>query len=420
MTVHLPAQDSALRTQDCLPVAVTGLGIVSPIGIGRAQFWSALCAGRSGIAPLPDADGLPRLAARLADFSPREFITSVQLRRADPLSHTIVAASRMALADAKLGAALPVSERMGVVVGSMLGNIEESAQYLERLFTKGPSLASPLMFPNLVLNAPASYVAMEIGCTGANLTVSHGEISGEQAIAAGCDLIRAGRADVVLAGGGDELAEIVMSAYRRFRALSSQRGGAEWCSPYDVDRNGIVLGEGAAMLVLEALPRARRRGATVYAEIIDSSSFGVAAPAYDWPARAPTAVPRLRAFLDRAGVAAVDLVCGGGNSSRRLDACEIDILTRLFGDTAPAVTLTSIKGAIGEFGAAGALTAVAACLALHEGTVPPLCHLRQPLAGAAVRFADRTARRQPLRSALLLALARGGAASALLLRRPSE
>jgi len=399
---------------------VTGLGVVSSIGVGRAQFWSALRAGRSGIAPLPDAGDVPHIAARIVDFSPREFITSPHLRRADRFSRTIVAASRMALADAKLGAALPAPERLGVVVGSVLSNISESVQYLDRLFTKGPGLASPLIFPNLVPNAAASYVAMEIGCTGANLTVSQGEVSGEQAIATGCDLIRAGRADIVLAGGGDELAEIVIAAYRRFRALSSQRGGPEWCSPYDADRNGIVLGEGSAILVLEPLARARQRGATVYAEIVDAITFGVAAPPYDWPTSAPNAAARLRTLLDRAGLRAVDLVCGGANSSRRCDACELDILTELFGDAAPAVTLTSIKGAIGEFGAAGALTTIAACLALHEGVVPPLCHLRQPETTAAMRFAPRTGQSRPLRSVLQLSQARGGAAAALLLRRPSE
>lgn len=420
MSIPSVTHDAPRSTHHCPAIAVTGLGVVSPIGVGRVQFWSALCAGRSGITPLPDAAGVPRLAARIVDFSPREFITSAQLRRADPLSRTIVAASRMALADAKLGAAMPAPERIGVVVGSALGNISESVQYLDRLFTKGPALASPLMFPNLVLNAPASYVAMELACTGPNLTVSQGEVSGEQALATGCDLLRAGRADIVIAGGGDELAEIVIAAYRRFRALSSQRGGSEWCSPYDVDRNGIVLGEGAAMLVLEPLSRAHQRGATVYAEMVDSANFGVAAPAYDWPARAPTAVPRLRALLDRAGVPAVDIVCGGANSSRRLDACELDILTQLFGEAASAVTLTSIKGAVGEFGAAGGLTAIAACLALHEGAVPPLCHLRRPPAVRGLRLAPPTAELRPLRSALLLSLARGGAATALLLRRSSE
>ena len=149
----------------CQSVAITGLGVVSPIGIGRDAFWTALSAGKSGIAPLPASEVTgPRLAAQIPEFSAREYIRSSHLRRADALSRNIVAAARMALADAGLVAAAPPPERIGIVIGSALGNVHESVQYLERLFTKGPSLASPMMFPNLVLNAPASYAAMEIGC----------------------------------------------------------------------------------------------------------------------------------------------------------------------------------------------------------------------------------------------------------------
>jgi len=407
--------------EDFLPVAVTGFGIVSPIGIGHVQFWDALCAGKSGIAPLPNAQQVPRIAARVREFSPREFIRSPHLRRADALSQTIVSAARMALTDAGLDDRPPDPERIGVVVGSAIGNMSESTQYLGRVFTKGPALASPMLFPNLVLNAPASYAAMEIGCLGANLTVSQGEVSGEHALMVGCDLIRAGRADVVLAGGGDECAEMVTAAYRDFRALSSQRGGAEWGSPYDEQRNGIVLGEGAAMLVLESPARARRRRATVYAEIIDTLSFSVGSPTYDWPERASAAGARIRSFLERglAPEAGIELVCGSANSSRRLDACERDVLAEALGDTAPTATVTSIKGAIGEFGAAGALTAVAACLAVHHGAVPPLCHLRDPMP-APFRFASRAAERRRLEHALMVSFARGGAAAALLVRRPNE
>jgi 3-oxoacyl-[acyl-carrier-protein] synthase II len=270
------------------------------------------------------------------------------------------------------------------------------------------------------LNAPASYAAMEIGCTGANFTVTQGEVSGEQAVALGYDLIRSGRADVVLAGGGDALADFVISAYRSFRALSSQRGGEEWCSPYDAGRNGIVLGEGAAMLLLESATHARQRGARPYAEMEDYLSFGIPASPYDWPRHAAAAPARLQALLRRAAQPAVDLVCGSANSSRHLDACEVDILARVFGEAAPTISLTSIKGAIGEFGAAGALTAVAACLALRHGMVPPLCHLQQPAVGPALRFAPRTALPRALGRALLLSIARGGAAMALLLRRPAQ
>lgn len=401
----------------CQAVAVTGVGVVSPIGLGRQQFWTALSAGRSGIAPLEGPSvpaGLPTLAAEVRGFAAREFIASAHLRRMDKLSRMIVAASRMALDDARVVLNRMLPDRVGVVVGSALGNMSESAAYLERVFTKGPGSASPMIFPNLVLNAPASYVAMEFGFTGVNLTVAQGETSGEQAIILGCELLRAGRADVVLAGGGDELVAIITDTYRRAETLSAQRGRPEWSSPYDTERNGVVLGEGAAILVLELAAGARARGAAAFAEIERAVTFSVPAPVYDWPQRAPGAVQALRRLLSDN---AVDLICGSANSSRRLDACEIDLFSSLVGERAGRVRVTSIKGAIGEFGGAGALNAAAACLALREQTVPPLCHLRQPEPATGLRFAACCGEAQALERVLLCGIARGGAGAALLLRR---
>jgi 3-oxoacyl-[acyl-carrier-protein] synthase II len=262
-------------------VAVTGIGVVSPIGIGRETFWTNLTQGRSGIIELDQPVGaaeLPILGAPVRDFQAKDFISSVRLRRMDKLSRMIVAASRMALDDAGNVLDETAAEDVGVVVGSAVGDVSESVVNLDRIFAKGPAFASPMLFPNLVLNAPASYVAMELGLTGSNLTVAHGETSGEEAIRLGCDLIRAGRADVVLAGGGDELAPIVIDLYRSVRALAGQHGGREWCSPYDVERSGLVLGEGAAMLVLESASRAAARDAVVYAEVFADVDFTVKAP----------------------------------------------------------------------------------------------------------------------------------------------
>lgn len=395
-------------------VAVTGVGIVSPIGVGRERFWAALCAGESGIAPIesfPVGTQPPRLAAEVRGFAARDFITSAHLRRMDKLSRMVVAASRMALDDTR---AHPPPERIGVVVGSALGDVSESAQHLERVFVKGPAAASPMAFPNLVLNAPASYVSMELGITGPNLTVSEAESTGEHALVLGCDLLRAGRADLVLAGGGDELSAILRDIFLQGRALSSQRGGPEWSSPYDIRRNGIVLGEGAAMLALESLEQARVRGAAVFATIEDSVTFSIPGPAYGWPVQASGAVPVLRSLIKDDPV---DLICGAGNSTREYDRCELDLLGDVFGDAASRIWLTSIKGAVGEFGAAGALSAAAASLALHDQRVPPLCNLRELEPAFPFRVASQGAVDAPVRRVLLCAIGRGGGGAALVMRR---
>jgi len=396
-----------------MSVAVTGVGVVSPIGCGREQFWNALSAGRTGIAPREGATAIPHLAAEVRDFAPREFIASANLRRMGKLAKMMVAASRMAVDDARLALQSLSSDALGVFMGSAIGEISDSSAYLEKMYARGPAAASPLLFPNLVLNGPTSYVSMEFGATGVNLTVAQNEVSGEEAILQGCHAIRAGRADVVLAGGGDELGALVLQTHALGRVLAGQRGGREWGSPYDRARGGIVLGEGAAVLVLESLSHARARGAATLALIEAETSFAVPAPAYDWPDSAPTALTPLRQLL---GDGDVDLIVGAANSSRRLDACEIDLFARLLEGNGSSATITSIKGAVGEFGAAGALSVAAACLALREQKVPPLCALQES-ESTALRFAERQGQGADLRRALVCGLARGGAAAALLLRR---
>jgi 3-oxoacyl-[acyl-carrier-protein] synthase II len=199
------------------------------------------------------------LGAEVRGFNARDFIKSAHARRMDKLSRFITAASRLAVDDARLPLA-GSTDRIAVVVGSAVGNLSETGAHLERLYVKGPSGVSPFIFPNLVMNAPASYVGMELGLTGVNLTLAQGEVSGEQALILGCDLIRDGRADVVLAGGGDELASKLFHIYRRARGLSGQRGGRDWCSPYDRERNGVVrrLGGHCQELVRAAASRHNR------------------------------------------------------------------------------------------------------------------------------------------------------------------
>lgn len=397
-------------------VVVTGIGIVSPIGTGRAAFWQNLCAGRSGVRPItrfPFVEGGPRLAAEVDGFEPRELIRSKHLRRMDWFSRMIVGAARAALHDAGIDPTVVPPEEIGVVVGTQLGDVSESFQHLERFFTRGATAVSPMTFPNLVLNAAASYVSMELGATGTNLTLSQGEVSGEAAVREGFDLIRRGQARIVIAGGGDELAAVVAHVYRLAGALSGSRGGTEWSSPYDAARNGVVLGEGAAMLVLESLDQACAAGRRAYAEIAAAEGFSVPAARYDLPRDAGACSARLPPGFGSGGQ--IDLVIGSANSSQRADALEIAVYDELAAGSEPAPWLTSIKGAVGEFGAAGALSVAAGCLALHEQTVPPLCHLQDP-ATRALRLAVEP-QAAPLRRVLCAGFARGGAAATVLLER---
>jgi 3-oxoacyl-[acyl-carrier-protein] synthase II len=266
-------------------VVVTGLGVVSPLG-SLPAFWERLIAGEHGIAPLADVPDCepgrpPCLGAQLREWDPRAHVAAQLLRRMDRLSRMVVSSCRMAIADAGLALGDGAADEVGIVVGTAYGNISESEQFIRGLVTKGR--ANPLTFPNTVLSAHAGYVAMDLGLRGPNLTVVRGEASGEGALALAYDTIVYGQADVVLAGGGDEIAPILFHVYRDLGLLSPNGGGREWSSPFDRDRNGFVMGEGAAMLVLERREHARARGAAIRAELAGYATQSVPASAHDWP-----------------------------------------------------------------------------------------------------------------------------------------
>lgn len=411
-------------------VVVTGVGVVSPLGPAPA-FWQGLVSGASGIAAVGDADArTPRLEARARGWNAREHVKPALLRRMDRCSQMVVTACRMALADADLALAGADAEAAGVVLGTAFGNLTESEDFLRGLFAKGPALANPLTFPNLVLNAPTGYVAIDLGIRGPNLTVVRGEASGEAALALAYDTIVTGQADVLLAGGVDELSPALRQIHADLRLLSpgdGDGGGEEWSSPFDRGRNGIVMGEGAAILVLETETHARARGARLRAELAGQASESMPASPHDWPTVATAAGGRALAralaalgFRSEARGDGATLVVSCANSTRRLDAVEAARLATLLGDADDRTIVTSLKGAIGELGAAGALGAAAAVLALGAGDVPRLGALRVPDPDCTLPLArlDAPPPAGGVREALVTAMPRGGGGVSVLFRRP--
>lgn len=414
-------------------VVVTGVGVVSPLGPAPA-FFAGLIAGATGIRTIDQASlrlegaAVPRLEARVRDFNARDHIKPALLRRMDRCSQMVVASCRMALADAGLTLAGADAENTGVVVGTAFGNLTESEDFLRGLFAKGPGLANPLTFPNLVLNAPTGYVAIDLGIRGPNLTVVRGEASGEAALALAYDTIVTGQADVLLAGGVDELSPALRQIHADLHLLSpGAEGGEEWSSPFDRARNGVVMGEGAAMLVLERAEHAAARGARVLAELAGHGSDSAPASPHDWPTVAAAAdAHALRAelaaldFRGRARGDGATLVVSCANSTPRLDAVEAARLATLLGPDDGRTLVTSLKGAIGELGAAGALGAAAAVLALGAGDVPRLGALRavDPACTLPLASMDAPAPAGGVGEALVTTMPRGGGGVSVLFRRP--
>jgi 3-oxoacyl-[acyl-carrier-protein] synthase II len=392
-------------------IAISGAGVVSPLGIGAAALWRSLCAGHGAIAPIARFDpgrGPSRLGALVPEFPVREFLPPALVRRMDRLSQMVGVAAVLAVADSGYqGGASDEGDDFGVVVGSALGNLGEAAQFLDRLVRKGPGLVNPMLFPNLVMNAAASQIAMALAWRGPNLTVSCGEISGEAALETGIDLVRRGRARAVVVAAGEELSEVLFQALSELGYLSPRRGGPEGARPFDVDATGPVLGEGAAALVVETLESATRRGARVRAivERVDRFELRAASP-HVWPARGAVRGQGLPPPADEADVA----LCGADSSCER-DGLELDLLRRL----APAgLPVYSLAGAIGTHASIGLCTVAIGAQVLEHGVLPPIVGLERPVGGWVFP-------KQPLRGAwsraLVLGTARGGSAALIELAR---
>jgi 3-oxoacyl-[acyl-carrier-protein] synthase II len=378
-------------------VAITGLGVLSAFGHGVAPFWDGLVAGRSGLAPSERIGG--RVAGAVPPFETGDIVRTPQGRRIDRTSLLTLAACRHALADAGVDLAAVGAARTGLTLGSAFGNLIETAIYLDRLATKGT--ANPLVFPNLVMNAPLSYASIELGVTGATAMVSEQEASGEAAIAGGVELVADGAVDCCIAGAADELEATLVDVLAAQSLLT-----ADAPRPLATDADGWVPGEGAAAIVLEPLARARARGARVYACISAPPGFSVPAPVHGWPADAAALAAGL-APLARD----VDCVVAGASGGSVRDALESAVLRRAL-DGRP-VSVTAPRGAIGDFGGAGALAVVVAALAVATGVVPPTLPTdAAAIAGLGVVRGGPA--RGRVRRALIPGLARGGVCQPLL------
>jgi len=424
-------------------VILTGIGMVTPLGVGKAEFRDALWRGETGIREINafSTAGLgSHLGAEIRGFEPRDFIALKTLRKMDRLSAMTTASVRMALDDAGLAVTDANRDRIGIVMGTAFGNTDLKVQNARVLFTEGPGRVSPIHVPNTVMNAPAGHASIELGFRGVNTTINHQAVSGEAAIAYGAMEIRRGAADVILVGGADLLSPFFYEVLCRFRALSPMDNGVEAARPYDLRRNGPVMGEGCGIVCLEAEEHASARGADPYCELAGWGLAASPAPPAGWPDSPRGLVIALRRALDMAGVvpvgtgsatpggrpqddrrrseggapAGIDCIQGAGNGGRDQDALEAAAYRELFGGDEGMPLVTSLKGATGEIFASGGIRAAALALSIREGVVPPVAGLAAPM--LPLPFVTGEARRRPVRRALMTGLSFGGTYAGLVFR----
>jgi len=406
-------------------VVVTGLGAVSPLGCGTEANWNALLAGRSGIGPITafDASAFPvRIAGEVRDFDPSVYMEKKEIKRVDRFVQLAVAAAQLAVDDARLEIAPADAARVGVVVGVGMGGIATIEETVQTFLESGLKRVSPFFIPRLISNMAPGHIAIRFGCQGVNYTPTSACASGGQAVGEAFRLIRYGEQDVVITGGAEAaVTPLGIGGFAVMRAMSTQNEMPERASrPFDRNRDGFVLSEGAGILIVESLARAQARGARIYCELI---GYGANGDAYHITTPAPEgrgAAECMRLALASGDVdpLEVDYINAHGTSTPYNDANETQAIKSVFGEHAARVAVSSTKSMTGHLlGGAGGVEAIFTALTLYHGWMPPTINYEEPDPECDLDYVPNTARQASVRVALSNSFGFGGANACVAFRR---
>ena len=399
-------------------IVVTGIGAVTPVGSGRRAVWEALLAGRSGIGPVESFDTSAysvHLGAEVRGFDAARYLRRVEPGEVGRASQLACAAARLALDDAGLDEAAFEPARAGVAMGTTSGEPREVERFNDSYVAERLAEIDRRFVALYPCHTIAASVAAEVGFAGPNAMLPTACAAGNYAVAHACEVLRAGRADVMLAGGADSFSRITYTGFARLGAIAPER-----CQPFDKNRQGMIPGEGAAVLVLEPLARARARGARIYAEV---AGYGLTCDAHHMTGAHPEGDGAARAMeqaLAASGLQAseVSYVSAHGTGTATNDRLETLAVQRVFGDAARSLPISSIKSMIGHtMGAASAIESAVCALAVAEGKVPPTIHFEEPDPECDLDCVPNQAREMPVEVAMNNAYAFGGNNASVIFRR---
>jgi 3-oxoacyl-[acyl-carrier-protein] synthase II len=405
-------------------VVVTGLGALSPVGNTAEEFWSSLLQGRSGVGPITkfDTEGYPtRIAGEVRNFDPLNFVDKKDARRLDPYLQYAVASSVLAVQDAMLDTGKVDGARFGVLIGSGIGGISTLLDSHRNLLEKGPDRVSPFFIPMIIANMASGLVSIRFGAKGPNSSVVTACATGNHAIGDSFKIIQRGDADVMIAGGSEAIIiPLTIAGFCSMKAMSTRNDEpTKAMRPFDATRDGFVCGEGAGILILEALEHALARDARIYAEIV---GYGMTGDAHHMTAPDPEGDGAMRAMtlaLRDAGldVSAVGYINAHGTSTPYNDKFETLAIKRVFGEHARRLAVSSTKSMTGHLlGAAGGVEAIATVLALHHGVLPPTINYETPDPECDLDYVPNQARKQNVEVALSNAFGFGGTNATLAFR----
>ncbi len=406
-------------------VVITGLGLVTPLGIGVDETWSALCEGRSGIGEITRFDTTnftTKIAGEVKDFNAEDFLPKKEAKRTERFIAYAVAASRMAAENARLTIDDTNGPRIGVLTGCGLGGLEMLEITAHTVREKGPKRVSPFFIPMIIGNMAPGMISIHLGAKGPNISVATACAAGAHAIGDACNTILRGQADAMITGGVESVVTpTCIAGFNSMKALSTRNDEPQKASrPFDRNRDGFVVGEGAGMLILENLEHALERGAPILAEMV---GYGQSGDGYHMTSPSPDGDGMIRcmqAALDSAGITcdAIDYINAHGTSTPLNDLYETRAIKKVFGDFAPKIPISSTKSMTGHLlGGAGGIETSFTVLAVQHGIIPPTINLENPAEECDLDYVPKVARKRDMAYALSNSFGFGGTNASLVVKR---
>ncbi len=391
-------------------VVISGIGILSPIGIGRDPFWEGLFQGKAGFRKITLFDTSPfqvHHAGEIVGFDPVSLLGKKGLRELDRSTRLLCSAAKLAIDDSGLVITEDNTRSLGVSIGATFGSLHSIFQFDRSGLIDGPRYVNPSHFPNTVINSPASQVSIRYKIKGFNTTISTGFCASLDAVSYAADFIRLNRADVVLAGGVEELCEETFMGFHTLGCLAGMDGGNPVCRPFDARRNGIVLSEGAAVLVLEEEKHALRRNAVILARVLGYGNAFDPSADRNFNHTGQGLRNTITHALQEASLKPkdIDYISACSNSSRGLDRLETRVIKEVFGEHAYEIPMSSIKSMVGEsYSASGALSLAAGVGAIQRGLIPPTINYQARDPECDLDYVPSEARQKNIRNALVTAM----------------
>ena len=405
-------------------VVITGLGMVTPLGTGVEKNWESLCTGKSGISQITKFDASKyssQIAGEVSDFKSEDFVDKKMARRFDIFIHYAMASARMAMEESGLIIDHNNAHRVGCLTGTGLGGLAMLEHFHKILLDKGPDRIGPFFIPGIIANMVPGQIAIEYGARGPNLSVETACAASTHAVGEAARMICDGVAEAMITGGAEAVVTpLAVGGFCSMRALSTRNQDPEKASrPFDLDRDGFIIGEGAGILILEEMEQALERGAPIYAEVV---GYGMSADAYHVSAPDPDgrgAILCMTGALENGGLRAeeVDYINAHGTSTQLNDASETRAIKEVFGEHAKKLAVSSTKSMTGHLlGGAGAVEAIYMALTIKHGVIPPTINYEKPDPGCDLDYVPNEARKADVRVAMSNSFGFGGTNASLIFK----